>query len=597
MSKDKKSIEDNITTNAMREKNKDGAEPSKMKNFWEKASQNVLVCFLLTFMLLIFSPAETFFANSAELPFIYWEFGQYMAILAIGMAVIMGVIISFLPEMISRGLLGVVFGISIGAYIQNMFMNKGLDLMGYNPEGYKAESSVMIVNLIIWIVILIVVVTLTFICKNNKLTVMGAAFLLAIQLLALVSLYIKADENAYCYPLSEYHLDGEEQFKVSSKGNVILLILDYFSNQDLQAALAQKPDALEVFTDFTYYNNTDSVYCGTYPSITHMITNSNVNFEVGVNDWTKEAWMGEKSNYFYQSMHEAGYKCNLYTPDLNLLCGTNDREELLGGRIDNFTNAPQTRIVANKKVIKVMSRMAAYRMSPTVLKNNFYVNLNEYYDTVAIDENPIAHENYDFHARLINEGLTIDNSTKYFFINHLMGTHLFNNNANGEYMENSNVEETALGCLKIVDEYLSELKRLGVYDDATIIVTADHGHEYGQQPIFFIKNPGDSNEEMNVNSAPISFDDLLPTIAEAAGVDPGPIGETIYAYHEGDMRERTLYIMDDDEAYPTVKSYYEDKVGLKNVYKGFTYTGDEEELQKYLFGYPSKIIPMVDSFF
>lgn len=35
--------------------------------------------------------------------------------------------------------------------------------------------------------------------------------------------------------------------------------------------------------------------------------------------------------------------------------------------------------------------------------------------------------------------------------------------------------EQAKGAFKMVFDYLDELKRLGVYEDATIVITADHG--------------------------------------------------------------------------------------------------------------------------
>ena len=51
------------------------------------------------------------------------------------------------------------------------------------------------------------------------------------------------------------------------------------------------------------------------------------------------------------------------------------------------------------------------------------------------------------------------------------------------------------------------------------------------------------------------------------------------------------------EEYPDVPYFGGDKVGTSNVYMGFTYTGDEDDLLDYLFDRPSKIIQMVDSYF
>ena len=50
--------------------------------------------------------------------------------------------------------------------------------------------------------------------------------------------------------------------------------------------------------------------------------------------------------------------------------------------------------------------------------------------------------------------------------------------------------------MTIMEAYLNELKRLGVYDDATIIITADHGGDWKEemQIIYFIKQPGEVHE-------------------------------------------------------------------------------------------------------
>jgi hypothetical protein len=88
----------------------------------------------------------------------------------------------------------------------------------------------------------------------------------------------------------------------------------------LEDALNLIPDAISSFSDFTFYTNMDSCYCGTYPSMIHMLTNNELDFEAGINTWSYDSWNSEKCRYFYDEMHNSGYVCNLYTLDLNILC-------------------------------------------------------------------------------------------------------------------------------------------------------------------------------------------------------------------------------------------------------------------------------------
>lgn len=105
------------------------------RNILQKAGITFLVSFLFTFMLCIFGPSEIFFANAAEFDFVYSEFAGYLGVLAVASAFFLTLILTFLPDKLHRGFLSVIFGISLSGYIQVMFLNKNLDLLGLNPGG------------------------------------------------------------------------------------------------------------------------------------------------------------------------------------------------------------------------------------------------------------------------------------------------------------------------------------------------------------------------------------------------------------------------------------------------------------------------------
>lgn len=67
----------------------------------------------------------------------------------------------------------------------------------------------------------------------------------------------------------------------------------------------------------------------------------------------------------------------------------------------------------------------------------------------------------------------------------------------------SSVSQAACGAgsLKMVGEYIEQLKKLGKYDSSTIIILADHGDgDFSLNPIFLIKRKGESREEMIIDS-------------------------------------------------------------------------------------------------
>ena len=95
----------------------------------------------------------------------------------------------------------------------------------------------------------------------------------------------------------------------------------------------------------------------------------------------------------------------------------------------------------------------------------------------------------------------------------------------------------------------------------------------------------------------MSFLEFLPTIAEAAGGDQSEFGQSVHDFAAGEQRERTVWLRMYDGAYPTVPCYTGDKNGESNVYYGYSYTGGIEALLKQTETGPTKVVPVVDSYF
>ena len=559
----------------------------------------LLPTFLFFFMLLIFGPAEIFFSNVTEFKFVYGEFGGFLALAAVGVTVVITAILLILPEKLYRFGATLMLGLSVASYVQVMFINKQLDLLGQNPDGYRVATSTMVLNLIPWILILGGGIALAFWREKiwEKVTCYVSVFLLCIQTVALVSLFFTASEDAYEYPESQWHLTGEKQYTVSAKENVIVLVLDYFSNLYYDEALREYPGMYDFLHDFTYYSNTDCNYYGTYPSLPHMLSGKYVDTSIPVQQWFDETWGDEESLSFYEMLKEKGYVSNLYTPNVMVMSGTHDAE-MLRPCFDNISNEPLEVDVFYKLLFKTMTKMSAYRMAPEVLKTLFYTQGTEYEKIIAYKIDVIEHENFDFYQKLLDQGLQVDEESNYFIVQHLMGPHEWTTGEDGFFKENASRQETVKGCMVLTEEYLNQLKELGVYDDATIVITADHGDMRDSQVVMFVKEPGEQHEQMKVSGAPISLHELRPTLAKLVGEDPTKYGETFYDFAEDEPRERTVWVRWTDLNYPVVQNYAVDRIGYANVYYGFTYTGDIHDLLEIAGAVnPSVIEPVIESFY
>lgn len=568
------------------------------ENNFKKAGVAFSCSFLLTFMLLIFGPSEIFFANETEFDFIYSDFIWLFVIMAIITALLATLFLIILPDKLYRLGTSVIFGISLSGYIQVMFLNKDLDLMGVKPEGYEASIGRAIGNLAIWMGIIGMIILLSFWKEKywKKVIGYGSVFLICIQLVGLISLLVTARDEAYKYSEEKvWHLSGEDQYVVSANRNVIVLILDYFSSDYLEDMYEVYPEATDFLHDFTYYDNMDCTYYGTFPSLSHMLTGIEVDATLSVNEWCKEIWENEETITFYDELSKAGFITNVYTPSTQVLCGINE-EKILENKFSNVVYSEQEAEVWNKLLMITMGKMSCYRMFPDIVKKYFYANIDEY-SQIVLFKDKIDHENYLFYEELQMNGLHVDNTSNYFIVQHLQGLHSFKTDECGHYKKYATAEETAKGCMVVVEEYINQLKKLGVYDDATIIITADHGRMNDAQVIFFMKEAGETHDISPVTNAPVSFREFLPTIAEAAGLNAAKYGQSIDEFTEDEQRERTVWLRRNDTNYPMVPCYTGEKEGSANVYYGYTYIGEKDDFLKQMEKGPDAIVKMVDSFY
>ena len=103
-----------------------------------------------------------------------------------------------------------------------------------------------------------------------------------------------------------------------------------------------------------------------------------------------------------------------------------------------------------------------------------------------------------------------------------------------------------MAAVNIVATYIKHLKQIGVYDQTTIIVTADHGNVDGEEavptrpinPIMLVKpalSLGGDNEPWRISRVATGHLDYHATIMDAVGGDPTPYGGIpIYNVQEND---------------------------------------------------------------
>ena len=486
-----------------------------------------------------------------------------------------------------------IFGFAVASYLQAMVLNLNLGVLDGTSIPWQSYSIHSILNIVVWCLIISVPFLILYFFKNawKKIIKAVSFILIGMQLVALVTTIVS---TPITNKTKEYYLSGEEQYTISSKSNVIVFILDYFSNTYVDKMLQEYPDALDAFNGFTYYNNVDCTYFGTFPSMNHMLTGAELDATITTEKWFESSWNSEKAEEFYSLLADNGYKVNIYSGEKYY----GGAENMLG-KVSNVSVEEITVNINYSELIKKMVQLSCYSHLPHAFKASFWMDTNDFSEVATVDSTGIEiKQQSSFYSALKEQGLTFNNQSNYFILQHLRGAHpAYNVNENGGYLKNATLEQTTKGYFLMVEEYLQQMKDLGVYDDSTIIITADHGDWENTQVIFFIKEAGKSQDDMDISTAPISHNDFMSTILTNIGEDCGDFGKPIYDFSENEERERTVWVRSNNSEYPSVSKYNSTAQGSANVYNVFTYTGDSTDLLEQMEDGPTEIIPMTDAFF
>lgn len=554
-------------------------------NYGERLRYTMLIVLMPIISYVILGPLEIYFGNEKDFAFSYGDFFWLLLLIAIAVWAIGSLLVAALPEKLCVITNAVILGIAIASYIQNMFMNVKLSEADGSPMNWNELKSFTIINLIVWIVMLALVICGSVFLKKywTKISMGAAAFFSLIQVVAVVSLVLPA--------MTEHKESGnlqmatDERFQVAKENNIIIFVLDTFGNMQYEEALKKYPEIAEDLSDFTFYNNADCHYYCTFPSMTHMLTGNEFDFNATSEGWMQTAWTSERAVNFYQTLHDDEYTVNLYSATPGYVYG--DLENLYG-KIDNVRGVDT--IVKKGVLVKRICKMSIYKYVPYIVKPYFEVLSKEFDSVVEYAEgDSCTDDNGEFYQLLLNNPLEISNDMKNaVIIQHIFGTHQpYTLNQNAEIVEEAERIDTIKGLSVILNEYMQQLKDIGMYDDATIIITADHGAWYGgdTQPIFFIKQSGETHEALVVNEAPISLDDMQATILSLAGEDYSAYGTSVFDWNADDVRERTVYMRGNDEQYPEVQG------SSFNVYYQYTYVGKRNNLNERVEQGPDDIVP------
>lgn len=572
----------------------------QLKTYLLKTCRLLPPLLLFSVMLFCENSLEFYSANINTLPFGIGSF--YIDFIKISIAITIGgcALFALLKTEYVSYVTTFIFSIDLAIYIQVMFLNRNLGQTDVTTINWADYTGSMIIGVIVWLIC----IGLPFFVNHKNEKVMagisknGSIFLLILQVVSIAYLFVSiggwsgsVNEIAAKKSVSGfYYLTDEKVYNVSDE-NVVVFILDTFSNDFMDLILEKDAHALDDFHDFTYFSNYNGEYDGTALAVPFMLTGVKFDNTKSCLSATRDSFQSEHAKTFYHTLKEQQIDARLYTDIMtqSWIGVQNIKDYYSNVEVDEST----VQEVLYDSVIEKMTRSIMYRITPMVVKPRFLVITDDFLWLVNRKQSQKCNipSQDEFVENINANGLSLCDD-KSFIIYHFDGMHAASTFSDEE------IVSCGKDNLNIVVSYMEQLKKMGVYDNTTIIITADHGiHETvdGMQPIFMIKKANQKQEQYAESKAPIDAVDLLPTILHCFGEKTDNYGTTIYDIDETVKRERTAYVRKYDDSLLYNAKTANTNIGASfNCLYQFNYVGDKEDLRKKDEENPDDILPLKD---
>ena len=555
----------------------------------------------LSFTLLFFVPLNITASNRNNLTFSAVEILSATALSA-GIFLLILLLIAAIPGgKVHAFIISVYVGFSIAMFVQDSFLNSDFDSLDGLVINWKSFSTKMVINLAVWCIILILPHLIHYFSNRfwRYFSVTVSVILVLIQTVFLIKELTESRQIETVHQEKVY-LSDEEMFTVGNDKNIIVFMLNETSSKDLQSMSEKYPEVLSALHDFTGYNNANSHYMYTFPSVINLLTGEEWDCETDtVHDYMQKAWNSDRTASFYRELEEAGFERNFY---LHLPDAANDPSVLR----DVFSNLKQGDhgSVIDHGAQRNLYKMSMFRCSPIMLKPFFMLSVSDFSSMVTWKD--AWDDEWDFASGMNEKHLTSGSFQNAFIFYYLPGSHSPYkldetgqlkdvNNISSDVLQNVGKEDQLAGFFTLIDNYMDQLKTMGLYEKTGIIILSDHGSNTGKntdhQPIYFVKMPGQQQEGLDLKTNPITIQDsFLADVMEMAGRDGSRWG-VLSSQIPDEPVERWTRTFAKDNTYPEIDD------ASFNVVREYRYDRDGDYLIDLWIAGKFSVIPMIDSYY
>ena len=525
----------------------------------EKILPVIMLSLIAPFMVCFFGPFEIFGNNIDQFKFALGDFWLLCIVIAAAIAAVVGVVLMLLRGRAFDAAYGLVFGISFMLFLQGNFLSMGMtSLEGDGAAEGGLGFGKIFVNTAIWLLIVGGSIAVMLLLDKYRdtvrlISIVALVAVLGSSLISFVTLSLTTD--VYGDKALVEIKEGEQVLTVQNldtlakEQNVIVFIVDRFDYEYYDVAMRDCPEIFDELDGFTYFADYITKYPRTFPGALHVMTGVETDFSMSHDAYMTHAY---KDSDHLMDIKNNGFDVNIYTDDYYCYEDAGD----LSGYAENLSGKVSYRILQSASLSIDMIRLSLYRYLPFCAQGlvgnistptfDKYVEYDMTYDIFSTDMKKT-------YGVLTEDDFTLRESDKGYSFIHIDGCHKstiydpdFNELPEGDPNNLSwSTENVMKQSFKVISRYIAEMKRLGVYENATIIITGDHANIRSdtKQPdnvyvtALLVKPAGVATGEIVNNYAQLDVDNVLATIKEACGITTDT--PTVYEVPEGEEQVRT----------------------------------------------------------
>ena len=504
---------------------------TKSTDFGWKDWKELLPYFLLWFVLTaIRIPFELYMNNLGDFQFMFWYYAAVLILCSVMVLACIDILSVFLLSKRQAEFAAVmIFAFSFMGYLQEMILNRGLNVLNGDKQVWDRQT--VIINTLIWVIGIAAIFFFSIKYKKvKKLYLIVSVYICFIQIITSAVLVVTGDTNNEA-AFKTFTKEGS--LELNENDNIIVFVLDRCDTSYIYEIAEETPDFFEPLKDFTFYPNNTCEFANTRNAVPYMLTGTKYNGGK-MSEYPVYAW---DNSSFLQLVHDSGYNIAMYTDEDYV-------EEPYRGNILNYDADVKQKCKGIDTFHQLMA-CSKYRIAPIIMKNRYQYNGRDIDNLIDDNGTWTINDDYPYYCSLKEQGLSVSETYKgkgTFYFYHFWGSHSPTNwSSDMKPVKSDSVSEAeqTKAAFQMLYEYIADMKQLEKYNDATIIITADHGKQLSSDyylengivdrttiPVLFVKYADDTHDEIRVNEAPVSQEELIPTLLSAMGVDYTDYGRT-----------------------------------------------------------------------